>query len=274
MNFFKKLFTSSKKPAIQAPEHAEEHIESFGYDDLSEAEKANFAEREASQKALDRHWNAIGTSEKDVLGYMISPSFMGGPDWPSTRQAYRVVRRGDSIILTTEGMSDPFDGAEGMGNGFEMELFIETSDIPEHALGAPGDVDPFQRSWAFELLKHLAAEVAHAGGLVHRLEKYGSMSYEIPGFSKSDYMSEQLPAHFVTDDDMTGMVIGAPEPDFSTRIDDMPLSPVRLVCVTLITAAELEYIRTGGQSARDDLVARLKEAGVGHISRLDRASVV
>jgi hypothetical protein len=44
--------------------------------------------------------------------------------------------------------------------------------------------------------------------------------------------------------------------------------------VMLITAAELEYIRAGGQSARDDLIARLKSAGFGPASSLTRASVV
>jgi hypothetical protein len=277
VQFFKKLFASLKKPVAepaQTPEPTEEHYETFSYDDLSEAEKANLAVREATQKCLDRHWNTIGVSESDVLGYAFSPSFMGGPDWPSTRQAYRVVRRDDSIILATEGMSDPFDNVEGLGNGFEMELFIETSDIPEHARGAVGDVDPLTRSWAFELLKHLAREVAYAGGLTERLAKYGSLSFEIPGFSKSDYMCDQLPEQFVTEDDMTGMLLGAPEADFPTLIEDMPLSPVKLVSVMLITAAELEYIRAGGQSARDDLIARLKSAGFGPASSLTRASVV
>lgn len=277
MQFFKKLFASRKTPVTEsapALEHTEEAHETFSYDDLSEAEKANLALREASQKCLDRHWNSVGVSESDVLGYAISPSLMGGPDWPSTRQAYRVVRRANSIILATEGMSDPFDGVEGLGNGFEMELFIETADIPEHARGATGDVYPLTRSWAFELLKHLAREVAHAGGLTHRLEKYGSMSFEIPGFSQSDYMCDQLPARFVTEDDMTGMLLGAPQADFSTQIDDMPLSPVKLVSVMLITAAELEYIRAGGQNARNDLIDRLKAAGIGHVSSLTRASVV
>jgi hypothetical protein len=277
VQFFKDLFASLKKPAAepaQTPETTEEHYETFSYEDLSEAEKANLALRDATQKSLDRHWNTVGVSENDVLGYAVSPSFMGGPDWPSTRQAYRVVRRGDSIIFATEGMSDPFDGVEGLGNGFEMELFIETADIPEHARGAVGDVEPFTRSWAFELLKHLAREVAYAGGITERLENYGSMSFEIPGFSKSDYMCDQLPAQFVTEDDMTGMLLGAPEADFSTQIEDMPLSPVKLVSVMLITAAELEYIRSGGQNARNDLIARLKSAGFGPVSSLTRASVV
>jgi Suppressor of fused protein (SUFU) len=274
VKFFKNLFSSTKEHETKASEQPEADVVTFSYDDLSDAEKANLALREASQKCLDRHWNSIGTSEQDVLGYAISPSFMGGPDWPSTRQAYRVVRRGDSIIIATEGMSDPFDGVEGLGNGFEMEMFIETSDIPEQARGLPEDVDPFQRSWAFELLKHLAADVANAGGITGKLERYGSMSYEIPGFSQSHYMCDQLPAHFVTEDDMTGMLLGAPEADFPTRIEDMPLSAVKLVCVTLITAAELEYIRKGGQTARDDLIVRLKAAGFGHACDLKRTSVI
>jgi hypothetical protein len=185
-----------------------------------------------------------------------------------------VVRRGEAIILATEGLSDPFDDTEGMGNGFEMELFVETADIPEHAYGPVGEVDPFKRSWAFELVEHVARTVADAGGITHQLDQYGALSLEIPGFSQSHHMSEQLPKLFVTDDDSTGVLLGAPEPDFSTRVEDMPLSPVRLVPVVLITAAELEYVRSGGRAAREDLVSRLQEAGIGHMSSLHRASVV
>lgn len=35
-------------------------------------------------------------------------------------------------------------------------------------------------------------------------------------------MSDQLPKLFFTDDDSTGVLLGAPEPDFPTRLDDMP----------------------------------------------------
>ncbi|EJN21868.1 suppressor of fused domain protein [Pseudomonas sp. GM80] len=271
MEFFKKLFASKKKPELPSAQPVDE---SFSELDLSEAEKANLAAREASQACLDRHWNAVGVSERDVLGYMISPSFMGGPDWPSTRQAYRIVRRGDSIILASEGLSDPFDDPEERSNGFEMELFVETADIPEHARGALGDVAPLQQSWAFEMLKHIAATVANAGGITGQLQQYGALSLELPGFSQSHYMSDQLPAQFVTEDDMVGVLLGAPQPDFPTLLEDMPLSPVKLVPVVLITAAELEYVRAGGQTARQDLIARLQAAGAGHLSNLNRASVV
>ncbi|QJI29489.1 Suppressor of fused protein (SUFU) [Pseudomonas sp. ADAK18] len=274
MNFFKKLLISLKKPATQAASQPDATFNPLASRNPTDAEAANQAAREASAACLDRHWTSVGTVEADVLAYLISPSFSGGPHWPSTRQAYRVIRRGDSIILATEGLSDPFDDAEGLGNGFEMELFLETSDIPEHARGPLGEVDPFKRSWAFELIEHVAKTVAGAGGITQQLEQHGALSLELPGFSLSHHMSDQLPKHFVTDNDAVGVLLGAPEPDLPTRLDDMPLSPVSLVPVVLITASELEYVRSGGRQAREDLVSRLKDAGVGHMSSLHRDSVV
>ncbi|KAF2407558.1 Suppressor of fused protein (SUFU) [Pseudomonas antarctica] len=268
MNFFKKLFGAAKKPEAEAALPTPvDPVE-------TPADAANTAVRIASEECLDRHWQAVGTVERDVLTYMISPSFTGGPHWPSTRQAYRVVRRDGAIILATEGLSDPFDDAEGLGNGFEMELFLETADIPNDARGELGDVDPLRRSWAFELIEHVAKTVANAGGITHQLDNHGVLSLELPGFSLSHQMSEQVPKLFVTDDDAAGVLLGGPEPDFPTRLEDMPLSPVRLVPVVLITASELEYVRSGGRAAREDLVERLKAAGVGHTSSLYRASVV
>lgn len=277
MNFFKKLLGSLKKPepqVVQPTPQPEESFDPATFSNSAESEAANLAARLASEECLDRHWKSVGTVERDVLSYLINPSFRSGPYWPSTRQAYRVVRRGNAIVLATEGLSDPFDDAEGLGNGFEMELFLETSDIPEHARGPLGEVDPFKRSWAFELIEHVAKTVADAGGITHQLERHGVLSLELPGFSQSHHMSDQLPKLFVTEDDSTGVLLGGPEPDFPTRLDDMPLSPVRLVPVVLITASELEYVRSGGREAREDLVNRLKSAGVGHTSSLHRASVV
>lgn len=50
--------------------------------------------------------------------------------------------------------------------------------------------------------------------------------------------------------------------------------PQTLVPVVLITGSELEYVRSGGTEAREDLAARLSAVGIGHISHLQRASVI
>ncbi|MCO8164316.1 suppressor of fused domain protein [Pseudomonas sp. 21LCFQ010] len=230
--------------------------------------------RQAGHRHLDRHWQAVGNLEPDVIAYLISPGLTGGPAWPSTRQAYRVVRRGESVLLASDGLSDPFDDVEGGGNGFEMELFIETADLAAPFRGRAGEVDPLKGSWAFELLEHVAGTVADAGGISAQLEQYGALSLELPGVSQSRAIGEQLPGHFVTEDDCIGVLLGGVDPDFPTRLDDMPLSPVTLVPVVLITAAELEYIRAGGGQARNELVTRLQALGWQALTRLPREAVV
>jgi hypothetical protein len=90
---------------------------------------------------------------------------------------------------------------------------------------------------------------------------------EFPGVSKSRSFSAQLPARFVTADDCVGILFGVPVAGFPTRIDDMPLTPVSIVPVTLITAEELEAVRQGG-TAREALVHRLAQSGRHHLSNL------
>jgi len=216
----------------------------------------------------DTYWATVGTMEKDVLAHAISPSLRGAPAWPTRRQAYRVIRRPGTILIATDGMSDPFDPPVAEGNGFGMELFIETADIaPEHA-GTLGDIAALWQSWALELLSTAAESVAEEGGILSRLERHRVLSMEFPGVSESDSIGPQLPERFVTADDCVGILLGVPVAGFPTRIDDMPLSPLSIVPVTLITADELEALRQGGGPARLALVERLARSGRHHLSRL------
>jgi hypothetical protein len=272
MDFLKRLFKSSK------PDEAVLHeaLAGSAANPIADtaADTAVQAARQATSECLDRHWRSVGAVEQDVLGHVISPSFLGGSDWPSTRQAYRVVRRGEAVIIATDGLSDPFDSAPELGNGFEMELFLETGDIAEGTRGAEGDISPLIRSWAFDVVRTVAATVADAGGITHQLETYGVLSLELPGASEALHLTDQMPARFITEDDCVGVLVGGPAPDFATRLDDMPLSPVTLVPVVLITAAELEHVRAGGKAAREALVQQMAAAGYGHRSRLDRPDLI
>jgi hypothetical protein len=216
-------------------------------------------------------WRGVGDLEDDVITHLISPSFTGGPSWPTTRQAYRVVRRpSGAIVIATDGLSDPFSGVSGSGNGFEMELFVETADIAPELIGGPGDVSPLSRSWAFELVSHVAGTVAGAGGIVPQLDRYGVLSMELPGVSQSSSIAVQIPASYVTADDALGILIGAPAPDFPTSIEGMPLSPVRVVPIVVVTARELELLRAGGAKARTDVAAELGAGPFGWRSSLGR----
>jgi hypothetical protein len=222
--------------------------------------------------ALDAFWRGVGAVEGDVLGHVISPSFMGGPAWPTTRQAYRVVRRPASILLATDGMADPFrDGQPG--NGFGLELFIDTPNIPAAHAGGPGVIDPLKYSWAFEVLQNIAALVAGAGGLMPQLERHGVLSVEVPGVSGSNAVAAQVPSRFVTADDALGVLINGPAPDFATTVPGTPLSPVVAVPLVLITARELDHVRAHGGEGRRTVTEALARS-TGHRVVLDRAEVV
>ncbi|MDQ1077944.1 Suppressor of fused protein (SUFU) [Pseudoroseomonas cervicalis] len=231
------------------------------------------AATEASQAARDAYWAGIGQVEGDVMAHLISPGLMGGTSWPTTRQAYRVIRRGDSLILATDGLSDPFDRVTGGGNGFGMELFLETAEIDPALAGAPGDVSQLGRSWAFEILQNVAASVAGAGGVVPMLERHGVLSMELPGVSQAHSLPRQLPPGFATEDDSLGVLIGGPAPDFATTVPGMPLSPVLMVPVVLLRAAELETLRQGGAEARRALAERLAASPARHRSSLSRPAM-
>lgn len=240
------------------------------------AEPETPAEPDALQLSAQRRdafWATVGTVEGDVLTHLISPDLMGGPAWPTTRQAYRVIRRGGSVVIATDGMSDLFDDG-GDTNGFNLELFVESGDLPADLAGTPGDVSPLARSWMLELLQNVAGTVAGAGGIERQLERYGVLSMEVPGVSASHAIKDQLPEGFVTADDAIGILIGGPAPDFATLIEDMPLSPVRIVPVVLLTAAELGEIRAGDEETRDGVVKRLAATPTRHRSDLGRPSIV
>ena len=65
---------------------------------------------EKSAAARKDTWQELGTVEPLVLNDSANPALLGGPKWPALRQAFRVVRRRTgSVILSSDGLSDPFD---------------------------------------------------------------------------------------------------------------------------------------------------------------------
>lgn len=202
-------------------------------------------------------WDEVGPSDADVITYMINPQFQGKPAWPNTRQAYRVVRPPGSLIIASDGLSDPFVGTDMADTqGFGCEVYIEA---PEFA-GA--DFQGLRDSWAFSLIENFAMNVANWGGISRQLEQNGVLSMELPA-------QGQLPDAWLTPEGNAGFLIGVPGVGRPKRID-MPFGPVDLIALTLLTPDELARIVAGGANGRKEVAAELAAKGVGHISRVDR----
>lgn len=266
-DFIKKIFQGTKTDAPKSkPEiSAEDNI----YEDEVEAKYGILLQE--TEELLHQHWNSIGKMEDDVLSLIVSPNFDGsGPSWPTSRQAYAVIRRKNSILVASNGLSWPED-YNAQSSGFGFEVFFETSSIDPHYIGDEGDVAQLKKSFAFAVILNIAEMSAENPSLLEMIEKYGAISTELPGVSHNS-TANQIPTRFITDDDSLGVLIGAPEPDFNTTIP-MPCGPVRLVPVTLLTANELDYIRVEGGKGRTAILEGL--AGLPYEQRisLDRPDV-
>ena len=210
---------------------------------------------------LDRFWAGVGRVEPDVLSYMINPQFQGAPSWPNTRQAYRVVRREGSLILASDGLSDPFVGTDMTNcSGFDCEMVVEVPGLQALTM------DEIRHGWAFGLVEMAARNVADWGGVRPQLRRHEVISAEFP-------LGEGFLPGWVTGDGMVGVLIGQPVVGWDAELA-MPFGPVRMVAATMLRPEELAFVTAGGAEARLALSAKLAAAGVGHRCDPGRGAVV
>lgn len=215
-----------------------------------------------SQRRLDAAWAAIGQSDSDLLTYLVNPQFTGAPAWPNMRQAFRVVRTPDSLIIASDGLADPAPTQTDDDDfpGYGAEVYVELpglQDLPQSEV---------MGHWAFSLIESFARNVANWGGINASLNRYGVMSTALP--------VARAPAEGWPDaDDNIGLLIGIPVEGRADRVQ-MPLGEIRLIPVTLLHPGELEFVANGGAEERAKLVDALAGAGIGHMSVAPRDAVI
>jgi hypothetical protein len=216
---------------------------------------------EAFAAARRQAWSAIGTVDDDAITYLVSPQFGGGPAWPTTRQAYRVVRPAGSLIIASDGLSDLFVGTDSDAPGFGCEVYIECPDLAGAAF------EDLKRSWQFQLIENFAQNVADFGGITGPLEKYGVISMELPA-------TETTPQRWITERGSVGALVGIEVPARPARCRLAEDATIRLVALTLMLPDETEHAIKGGNAARGELAAILIATGTGLTSPADRRSVL
>jgi hypothetical protein len=215
----------------------------------------------AGHALIDAYWAGIGTCDKDLLTYLINPQFQGAPPWPNMRQAFRIVRTADALIVASDGMSDPWVGTDITDeSGFGMEVFIELPGLQDTSQ------DAIMAGPIFSLVEMAARNIADLSGITSRLDRFGVLSMEVPhepGFG----------AGWTSDEGMSAALFGVPVHGRETHVV-MPFGAVRMVPMTLLHQQELNRITSGGAEARVALAAALVAAGIGHRSDPRRAPVM
>lgn len=206
--------------------------------------------------ARDQCANLLGAAHADLLVPMVNPTFFGGPQWPSLRQAWRKVQRNSGTLILSDGLSDPFQDAPWPNAGFAMELLVETTDT------LAGEV---RASWLFGLIYELSQQAAHHGNFREKHDQHAIFSMDIPP-------PEGLES-FADGEGYMGVLFGLPAPgydlDWST-----PGGNVRVVTAKLLFPQELAFIIREGRQGREELARLFALDGTNHVSSLCRHPVV
>jgi hypothetical protein len=206
-------------------------------------------------------WGAVGPFDDDVIGNLVSPEFQGYPAWPTTRQSFLVVRPQASLVIASDGLSDLFAGTDLAQPGFECEVFIEAPDLAGAAFTAIRD------SWQFQLVENFARNVADFGGITGPLEKYGTISMELPA-------PDAMPPRWTTPRGTVGALVGIEVPERPARCRLAEDASIRLTALTLLLPDETDHVIAGGSAARAAIAQRLVLAGTGLTSPANRRSVL
>jgi hypothetical protein len=207
------------------------------------------------------YWRQFGAVDDDVIAYIISPQFTGAPAWPTTRQAFFIIRTPNSVIIASDGLTDLFVDTNMTEAGFKSEVYIETDSL----VGA--DFDMIRGSWAFSLVEQFARNVANWGGIHSNLERLGVISTEMPA-------PENMPKDWIAAEDRVGMLVNLPVKGRNGRLPLDEFNNIWMVPVTIVTPAELAFLEEGGSDARKELASRITSAGIGAVSSASRKSLV
>lgn len=218
---------------------------------------------ERSVELRNEFWSKIGAVHPDVISHFINPAFMGGPAWPSLRQAFMKIDTPKGTIIATDGLSDPysdFDTNENNQsyNGIGCEFYIECDEIIEN-------IESLQTHWQFQLLYQMAQQAASNPNIGGILEEYTYLSTEL--------YDTQAPDAFVNADGRVGALIGLPSPVVPSKLQ-LSLENIRVVNVKLLTLAELEYIVKNGEVGRMEVAEKLQKQPKPGKSFAARESVV
>jgi len=228
-----------------------------------------------SQEARANTYRKIGRLHDFILEEDTTTLPPNVPSWPSTRQRFRVIHRAKSntLILVSDGLSDPFDDLDEDANinGYGLEFFIET---PVSEIGL--DVAEIKSSWQYQLLFTVCSMAAGHGGIRQILDHMELLSTEAEGVGESIPSSSK--ADVVNQDSRVGALLGLSDVStLSSRIpkmiDDMPLTDVKLVNVKLIKLPELKLITSMGADGRTQLAHLFSGENV-LVSSLKRETVV
>lgn len=215
-----------------------------------------------TEQARREFWKTIGNLDPMVLSPLINPSFFGGPTWPAFRQGFVKIETPYSVILASDGLSDPYKDLEEPNQGLRVECYMESPDI-EFRL----DIGEIGQTWQFAIIDEIAQQFANHGGIYDLLEEYEILSMQI------SFPNLTLPETYMQSDGTVGILIGMPALNIPTYLT-LPSETIRLVSIKLLTVSECNYIQEHKTEGREWLSEMFVEQGSNHLSTIHRKAII
>ena len=211
-----------------------------------------------SVEIRNEFWSKVGTVHPDVMAHAINPGFMGGPMWPSVRQAFLKIDTPTGTIIASDGLSDPYSDfdenpANQTYNGVGCEFYLECDETI--------DFNALSTTWQFHTLYQAAQQAASNPNIASIIEEYTYLSTEL--------YDTNAPDEFVNKDGRVGALLALPSPTVPASVQ-LSLEKVRMINVKLLTLAELDYIIKNGEEGRmkiGELLLKQDKPGKSFVSR-------
>lgn len=194
-------------------------------------------------------------SELCALTSLMGP-MSEGPEWPAGA-AWLATRHGHNACIISDGLSDPWVERDRPETGLGLEVFIES---PDAGVNADSPLKQLADTWLFPMVAEISHSLANYQRLSERLlaGELVSMEFNID--------------HLKDGRGRVGVLLQTPQwPSHHIPIAN---ANVAIFAATLLTPAELKFLRGKGEAGRQELAQLLHNAGFGHISYKHRPSVV
>ncbi|WP_029137114.1 hypothetical protein [Nakamurella lactea] len=209
----------------------------------------------AARRAFWRHFGLIDDDAATEVG----PAFAGGPRWPSIRHGWVIIRRPGSVIVASDGLSDPDAERPEYRTGHDGELFVEIAD--RNSIDLPAAV--LAATPAVQALRQVAdAMVEQDRSIADRHRRWGlhTMSVTVSA----------LPQRWQGPDGTLGVLIGKRSPELPIELE-LPAGTVRIAALTPMTPAETAAVLLDWEGrARGAAAAAMDRSGSGHLFDLER----
>jgi hypothetical protein len=218
------------------------------------------------QESADKRtafWEKLGKLDPYVITHAINPSFMGGPRWPSLRQAFLTIETPTGSIIASDGLSDPYDDYDTNPksqpyNGLGIEIYLESPEKPQSS-------DRVKNSWQFNIVYQMSQLAAENGNFITLIQDYKCISTEL--------YNVEVPKQFLNKEGRVGVLLGIESKTVPPTLA-LSIETVLMVNVKLLTLAELDYIVANSEEGRLEIAQKIASQKDSGASYFDRPSVV